>query len=107
MPPPAANTVAPLQDSLKIPHRQELSCRDSAYHEAQEGSVASQRLVGRNFNWIWFLGAAVWFIDAALSMRHGALGRGLFNAAISALFLAIGMIFRRLGRRAPPRDSQR
>ncbi len=65
---------------------------------------ASQRIVGRNFNWIWFLGAAVWFLDAALSMRHGALGRGLANAAVSVLFLVVGMLFRRQARRQTNRN---
>lgn len=67
--------------------------------------VASERAVGRNYNWIWFLGAAVWFLDAALSMRHGALGRGLANAAVSVLFLVVGMIFRRQARRQANRDQ--
>jgi hypothetical protein len=68
---------------------------------------ASQRIMGLKFNWIWFIGAAVWFLDAALSMHHGALGRGLANAGISALFLLVGMLFRRQGRRQTNRDQQR
>lgn len=66
---------------------------------------ASQRVVARNLNWIWFLGAAVWFLDAALSMHHGALGRGLANAGISAAFLAIGIFFRRQAKRQDRRNS--
>jgi len=68
---------------------------------------ASQRLVGRNFNWIWFIGAAAWFVDAALSMRRGALLAGLANAAVSALFLAVGILFRRQARRQTNRNQQR
>ena len=65
---------------------------------------ASQKGVGQHFNWIWFLGAAVWFFDAALGMHQGAVGHGLADAGIAALFLAIGMFFRRQAKR---RDSQR
>ena len=49
--------------------------------------------------WIWFVGAAAWFIVAALSLHHHALGSGVLAAAISALFLAAGMLFRKLARR--------
>ncbi|HTV81376.1 MAG TPA: hypothetical protein VME18_01905 [Acidobacteriaceae bacterium] len=63
--------------------------------------------MGRNFNWIWFLGAAVWFFDAALGMHHGALGHGLADAGISALFLAAGVFFRRQAKRNQGRGSQR
>jgi hypothetical protein len=68
---------------------------------------ASQSKVSRNFNWIWFLGAAVWFFNAALAMHHGDLRHGLAAAGISALFLAIGMFFRRQARRQTRRDGQR
>lgn len=49
--------------------------------------------MSRNFNWIWYLGAAVWFLNAALAMYHGKLRLGLANAAISAVFLAAGVFF--------------
>jgi hypothetical protein len=68
---------------------------------------ASQRKVGRNFNWIWYLGAAVWFLNAALSMHAGSLRRGLTDAAISAVFLAVGIYLGRQGKRQPRRDSHR
>ena len=63
--------------------------------------------MGRNFNWIWYIGAAVWFINAALAMRHGSLRSGLANAAIAAVFLAAGVFFGRMTRRTNNRDSQR
>jgi hypothetical protein len=47
------------------------------------------------FVWIWFVGAAAWFLDAALSLHHHQLGSGLVATAISALFLAAGMFFRK------------
>jgi len=52
------------------------------------------------FVWIWFVGAAAWFFDAALSLHHHQLGSGLLATAISALFLGAGMFFRRQARRS-------
>lgn len=69
--------------------------------------AASQQKVGRNFNWIWYVGAAVWFLNAALAMRHGNLRLGLTNAAISAAFLAAGLFFRRQSRRPTGRGNDR
>jgi len=65
--------------------------------------------VRRNFNWIWYVGAAVWFLNAALAMHRGNLRSGLTNAGISAGFVAAGIVFGRLTRRQPPpgRNSQR
>lgn len=63
--------------------------------------------VGRNFNWIWYVGAAAWFFDAAWAMHRGALGAGLSYAGLAAIFLAAGLFFRRSARRPPGRDSQR
>ena len=81
------------------------------YHEFDEVATASrgasQKIVGRNFNWIWFLGAAVWFLDAALGMHKGALRSGLTAAAISGLFLAVGIFFRRQDKRHPGRGNGR
>ena len=55
--------------------------------------------MSRNLYWIWFVGAAAWFVDAALSLHHRELGSGLLATAISALFLAAGMFFRKQARR--------
>jgi hypothetical protein len=49
--------------------------------------------------WIWFVGAAAWFVVAALSLHHHALGNGLLATVISALFLTAGMFFRKQARR--------
>lgn len=73
---------------------------------ANASGGASQKKVGRNFNWIWFLGAAVWFLDAALGMHHGALRSGLTAAAISAVFLIVGIYFRRQAKRHAGRGRQ-
>lgn len=81
------------------------------YEEPEEGSraegSASYRKVRRNLNWIWFVGAAVWFFDAMLEMRHGLPGRGLVDAGIAALFLILGLVFRRFSRREEDRRKQR
>jgi len=63
--------------------------------------------VRRNFNWIWYLGAAVWFLNAALAMHHGNLRMGLTNAAISAVFLAAGIFFGRMAKRRSGRGNGR
>ena len=55
--------------------------------------------MSRNLYWIWFVGAAAWFLDAALSLHHRELGSGVLATAISALFLAAGMFFRKQARR--------
>lgn len=65
---------------------------------------ASQGEVNCNFQriwsvWIWFVGAAVWFLNALLGMHRHALGRGLLSAAIAAMFLAAGMFYRKQGPR--------
>lgn len=75
--------------------------------DAPAACRASQGKVGRNFNWIWYVGAAVWFLNAALAMHHGNLRIGVTNAAIAAVFLAAGLFFRRMARRPPGRDSHR
>lgn len=74
---------------------------------SQEGDRRIPKRVSRHWNWIWFLGAAVWFFDAALGMHHGALGVGLADAGIAALFLGIGLFFRRQAKRQQDRGSQR
>ncbi|MFP5229754.1 MAG: hypothetical protein ACLGXA_19245 [Acidobacteriota bacterium] len=60
-----------------------------------------------NFNWIWYVGAAVWFLNAALSMYHGKLGWGLANAGISAVFLGAGIFFGKQSRRSSGRGNGR
>lgn len=45
------------------------------------------------------MGAAAWFLDAALSLHHHALGRGILATVVSAMFLAAGMFFRKQAKR--------
>jgi hypothetical protein len=53
--------------------------------------------VKRKFYWIWFIGAAAWFLDAALSLHQHVLGWGLLEAVVSATFLAVGMYLKKQG----------
>jgi hypothetical protein len=59
------------------------------------GLSASQSIVSRNLYWIWFVGSAAWFLDAALVLHRGALARGLVAVAVSAMFLVAGMFFKK------------
>ncbi len=44
---------------------------------------------------IWFVGAGVWWIDAALSLHAGLREHALLAIAVSLLFLVAGVLFRR------------
>ena len=92
-PRPGTNSVLAVSDNLTVLlWRQRL---------AGVAGGASHKKVSRNFNWIWYLGAAVWFLNAALAMYHGKLRLGLTNAAISAVFLAAGIFFGKQTKRRP------
>lgn len=51
--------------------------------------------VRRNSYIIWFVGAVVWWIDAALQVYSGTRGHALLAIVISLLFLLAGVVFRR------------
>jgi hypothetical protein len=53
--------------------------------------------VRRNFYWIWFIGAAAWFYDAAFSLHHHSLTWGVVEAIVSFSFLAVGLYLRKQG----------
>jgi uncharacterized membrane protein len=44
---------------------------------------------------IWFVGAVVWLIDAALHVNAGSRTHALLAVAVSLLFLFAGVLFRR------------
>jgi hypothetical protein len=69
------------------------------FRQASVKRDAFETGMSRNLYWIWFVGAAAWFLDAALSLHHRELGSGLLATVISALFLAAGMFFRKQARR--------
>jgi uncharacterized membrane protein len=66
-----------------------------------------KKKVSRNFNWTWYLGAAVWFLNAALAMHRANLRLGLTNALISAVFLVAGIFFGRQAKRSSGRGNGR
>lgn len=45
-----------------------------------------------NIFWIWFAGAVVWWIDAALAVHFGSLSHALFAILIAMLFM-IGAMY--------------
>jgi hypothetical protein len=49
---------------------------------------------------IWFIGSAVWWIDAALVLHRGSRSRALTSLLIAIVFFAAGMFFQRF---APPK----
>lgn len=51
--------------------------------------------VKRNFYWIWFVGAGVWFFDAALSLHVRSIRGGVLETLIAAAFLGMGMYLRK------------
>jgi hypothetical protein len=53
--------------------------------------------VKRNFYWIWLVGAAAWFFDAALSLHYGSPLEGLLEVLVSAAFLAMGLYLKKQG----------
>ena len=44
---------------------------------------------------IWFVGSAVWWLDAALVLHHGSRSRALSSLLIAIVFFAAGMFFQR------------
>lgn len=62
-------------------------------HSSQE--VHQNIQVRSNSYIIWFVGAVVWWIDAALHVYSGAFSHAVLAIAISLLFLLAGVVFRR------------
>jgi hypothetical protein len=55
----------------------------------REGEVRERAYI------IWFVGSAVWWIDAALVLHRGSRSRALTSLAIAIVFFAAGMFFQR------------
>ena len=43
--------------------------------------------------WIWFAGAAAWWIDAAIAVHYGNRGHALLALIIALLFFIAGMVW--------------
>lgn len=48
---------------------------------------------------IWFVGSAVWWIDAALELHRGSRSHALTLLLIAIVFFAAGMFFQRFAPR--------
>jgi hypothetical protein len=46
-----------------------------------------------NATFIWFLGAVVWWIDAAVALHYGHKPHALLALAIACMFFAAGMMW--------------
>jgi hypothetical protein len=44
--------------------------------------------------WIWYLGSAVWILDAALALHYGRRTHALAAIAVALLFLVAGALWR-------------
>jgi hypothetical protein len=51
--------------------------------------------------WIWFAGAAVWWISAALAVHYNHSAHALMSLAVSALFFFAGLLWLKM----PPRKG--
>lgn len=49
--------------------------------------------------WIWFAGAAVWWVSAALAVHYNHRTHALLSLSVSALFFFAGLLWLKL----PPR----
>lgn len=62
-------------------------------------AAASQQKVQKFSQIIWFVGAFVWWFDAAVNLHYGARTHALIALGIAIMFFAAGVFFRRAGRR--------
>ncbi len=51
--------------------------------------------------WIWFVGAVVWWVVAAIYLYYGPVLHGVLAVAVAIMFLAAGVVFRRQALRKP------
>jgi hypothetical protein len=60
--------------------------------------MASPNPIAKTY-WIWFAGAVVWWISAALAVHYDHRLHALLSLAVSALFFIAGILWMR----TPPR----
>jgi hypothetical protein len=51
----------------------------------------------RNLSFIWFVGAVVWWIDAAMALHYGHKSHALAALAVACVFFAAGRIQIKIG----------
>ncbi len=42
--------------------------------------------------WIWFIGAAAWYLDAAINLHYNARGHAVLALAVATMFFIAGMV---------------
>ncbi len=47
----------------------------------------------RNFSFIWFVGAVVWWIDAAVAVHYGNKPHAILALAVACVFFAAGIVW--------------
>jgi hypothetical protein len=50
---------------------------------------------GMRSAWIWFIGSAVWWGDAAIAVHYGNTVHAILALCVASLFLAMGMMTRK------------
>ncbi|MGC2404030.1 MAG: hypothetical protein WA510_29820 [Acidobacteriaceae bacterium] len=46
----------------------------------------------RNYSFIWFVGAVVWWIDAAVAVHYGNKTHAILALAVACVFFAAGVM---------------
>ena len=64
------------------------------------GAEPVRRGMASKTAWIWFAGAAVWWVSAALAVHYNHRRNALMSLAVSALFFFAGMLWVKM----PPRS---
>lgn len=87
------------------PHAVSLQYTDGTCIHGQKGCILEEGgsecagdgrgRVGEKSYIIWFVGSAVWWLDAALVLHRGSRSRALTSLAIAVVFFAAGMFFQR------------
>jgi hypothetical protein len=42
--------------------------------------------------WIWFIGAAAWYLDAAINLHYNERGHAVLALAVATMFFIAGMV---------------
>ena len=42
--------------------------------------------------WIWFIGAAAWYMDAAINLHYNARGHAILALAVATMFFIAGWV---------------
>jgi hypothetical protein len=43
--------------------------------------------------WIWFIGAAAWYMDAAINLHYNARSHALLALLVATMFFVAGMVW--------------